>query len=333
MSRSQAARREIGLLAAFLLVLSAVITGAANAAPRDQVLETLGKVSPGWSDLGLEARVNDGGSQVVRVGDEVRYVFGAKADAHLTVLHVDSHGVISVLYPSAAYPGNRIAAGLPNSIPAGSDLALEVSPPMGREDVFVYATREAVTLADLGLSDATPLAVVDVADAPAFAARVAEVLSARSGATGANMAAAHVPLRVVGRGDLDMTKEDILAYFTVQTRALRRPKIDLQVHFDSGSHVLDQAARDQLDQMGMALQELDETFVIGGHTDDVGEAEYNRELSRRRAEAVRGYLESRYEIPSERLRVEAYGEEKPLEADVSSEARAANRRVEFELIR
>lgn len=323
------------LLAALLAL--GVATGAslgvaagASASPRDEVLETLSKVTPAWSGLGLEARINDGGNQVVRVGDEIRYVFGAAADAHLTVLHVDSHGVVSVLYPSGAYPNNQVASGLPNSIPAGSDLALEVSPPLGREDVFVFATPEPVSLGDLGLSSAGPLAVVDVADAPAFAKRVATLLETRSAQ---QVGAAHLPLRVVGRGELDMTKEDILAYFTVQTRALRRPKIDLQVHFASGSDVLDQKARDQLDQMGMALQELEEIFVIGGHTDDVGAAEFNADLSRRRAEAVRSYLASRYAIPDARLKVEAYGESRPLESSQSNDARAANRRVEFELIR
>lgn len=332
MNRSQDKRPLLTALLIFLVAAGGPLSVAApsSAAARDEVLETLSKIAPGWTGLGLEARINDGGNQVVRVGDEIRYVFGAAADAHLTVLHVDSHGVVSVLYPSGAYPNNQVTTGLPNSIPAGSDLALEVSPPLGREDVFVFATPEPLSLGDLGLSDAGPMAVVDVADAPAFAERVAALLAARaSGQVGA----AHIPLRVVGRGELDMTKEDILAYFTVQTRALRRPKIDLQVHFASGSDVLDQKARDQLDQMGMALQELDETFVIGGHTDDVGAEEFNAALSRRRAEAVRRYLSSQYAIPDARLKVEAYGESRPLEPSQTSDARAANRRVEFELIR
>ena len=280
MTRNSAVRTLLAMLTGSILLASA----GATAAAREDVLGALSKVSPGWTDLGLEAHINGGGNQVVRVGDEIRYVFSAKADAHLTVLHVDSHGVVSVLYPSGAYPGNAVAADLPNSIPAGSDLALEVSPPLGREDVFVFATRTPVTLADLGLPESGLLAVVDVAEAPAFAVRVAELLGGRSAE---NVAAAHVPLRVVGRGDLDMTKEDILSYFTVQTRALRRPKIDLQIQFDTGSAELDQQARDQLDQMGMALQELEETFVIGGHTDDVGPDDLNTDLSRRRAESVR----------------------------------------------
>ena len=67
-------------------------------------------------------------------------------------------------------------------------------------------------------------------------------------------------------------------------------------------------------------------ILIEGHTDVWGDPDYNRELSERRAEAVKAYLVERG-IPAEQLRVEGHGEDQPLTTDPSREAQALNRRV------
>lgn len=75
---------------------------------------------------------------------------------------------------------------------------------------------------------------------------------------------------------------------------------------------------------------------IGAHTDASGSAKYNRELSEKRAIAVKKYLEKKG-IPSSRLVARGYGESQLLNrckdgVDCSKEENALNRRTEFKII-
>lgn len=71
---------------------------------------------------------------------------------------------------------------------------------------------------------------------------------------------------------------------------------------------------------------------IEGHTDSRGSAEHNRELSQRRADAVRDYLVRRG-IDAARLEARGFGPDRPIVAAAQSEAEhAQNRRVEFNIV-
>lgn len=67
---------------------------------------------------------------------------------------------------------------------------------------------------------------------------------------------------------------------------------------------------------------------VRGHTDDVGEPEFNLALSGRRATAVRDYLVGVSSVAAERFVVKALGETEPLVPNDSEEHRQQNRRVE-----
>ena len=70
---------------------------------------------------------------------------------------------------------------------------------------------------------------------------------------------------------------------------------------------------------------------IEGHTDDVGGAKKNQELSQARAESVRNFL-IRKGVEPERLQAVGYGDTRPLDKRKTAEARAKNRRVEFIIV-
>jgi len=76
----------------------------------------------------------------------------------------------------------------------------------------------------------------------------------------------------------------------------------------------------------------DYRVVIAGHTDSIGDAEYNQKLSEKRAASVMEYL-IKQGIPRRRLSSLGYGESKPLGNNDTEEARSKNRRVEFLLLR
>lgn len=70
---------------------------------------------------------------------------------------------------------------------------------------------------------------------------------------------------------------------------------------------------------------------VEGHTDDRGNAQKNTLLSQRRAESVRMFLINRG-VAAERLEAVGYGPSEPIETNKTSRGRAANRRVEFEIL-
>ena len=70
---------------------------------------------------------------------------------------------------------------------------------------------------------------------------------------------------------------------------------------------------------------------VEGHTDDVGGAERNQQLSEDRALAVAKYL-SEHGVEANRLQSQGYGLSKPIASNKSEAGRAKNRRVQFRIV-
>src|SRR5689334_25247788 len=70
------------------------------------------------------------------------------------------------------------------------------------------------------------------------------------------------------------------------------------------------------------------SLTVAGHTDDVGSAQYNQQLSERRAHAVAQYLESK-KVQPVRLQIVGKGESMPIANNTTESGRAENRRVEI----
>lgn len=103
--------------------------------------------------------------------------------------------------------------------------------------------------------------------------------------------------------------------------------------FASGQAELLPSARTRLDQVADALKQMpDQKVRIEGHTDSRGSAALNEDLSVRRAEAVRTYLDSRGVDPG-RVAIVGFGASRPIADNRTAEGRATNRRVEIVLER
>ncbi len=102
---------------------------------------------------------------------------------------------------------------------------------------------------------------------------------------------------------------------------------DLLFGFDSAE--LKAGNTSNLDRLVTFLKEYPErNAVIEGHTDNVGNETYNRELSQQRAEAVRSYLVQQG-IGAERLTAVGLGQSQPVASNDSEAGRQSNRRVEI----
>lgn len=86
-----------------------------------------------------------------------------------------------------------------------------------------------------------------------------------------------------------------------------------------------------LNSVALVLQEYDRTLVdIYGHTDSTGSAQYNQQLSQRRAQSVAQYLVGQG-VNGQRLLVQGMGESQPIATNDTAAGREQNRRVEIKI--
>lgn len=101
------------------------------------------------------------------------------------------------------------------------------------------------------------------------------------------------------------------------------------VYFETNKSELNPESHLELDRIADFLkQNRNSAIEIHGHTDDVGSAEYNKQLSLDRATSVLTYLESKG-IPSRRMKALGFGKAKPIAKGNTEASRAKNRRVEM----
>ena len=70
-------------------------------------------------------------------------------------------------------------------------------------------------------------------------------------------------------------------------------------------------------------------IIITGHTDSVGDFEFNRSLSEKRASSVLDYLASKYQVSKDRLLSFGASFSSPIASNTTEEGKAKNRRVEI----
>jgi outer membrane protein OmpA-like peptidoglycan-associated protein len=127
-----------------------------------------------------------------------------------------------------------------------------------------------------------------------------------------------------GRGALDGCPEPEVSYREKQI------VIRGKVQFEFGSTRLKPKSERLLDQVAALLHRHPEIrhVRVEGHTDEVGPAMTNQELSEQRADVVRYGLVKRG-VGSHRISTRGYGETRPVAPNKTKAGRAKNRRVEF----
>lgn len=106
---------------------------------------------------------------------------------------------------------------------------------------------------------------------------------------------------------------------------------DVHINFATGSDEIDPESYPIINEVYSSAVTA-EGLKIGvyGHTDNVGNPEFNRELSKRRAESVRKYLMEKG-IPAVRIEVKGFGSDQPIADNSTKTGQARNRRVQIKL--
>ncbi len=122
-----------------------------------------------------------------------------------------------------------------------------------------------------------------------------------------------------------LANDQILIENTGSELIVRMPE---GILFDVDSAAIRAGLQADLRALSRNLQQYPDTTVdVIGHTDNTGSAEYNQDLSARRAAAVAGVLLEEGVSPA-RVRSFGRGENEPLATNLTPEGRQANRRVE-----
>jgi len=88
-----------------------------------------------------------------------------------------------------------------------------------------------------------------------------------------------------------------------------------------------------LDDFAAQLQNQRHYIVqVEGYTDSTGPADYNYQLSQRRADAVIQYLAQKYNVPAHKIFLIGLGKDNPVAQNSSASGRARNRRVDVRLM-
>jgi outer membrane protein OmpA-like peptidoglycan-associated protein len=102
-----------------------------------------------------------------------------------------------------------------------------------------------------------------------------------------------------------------------------------QTAFDTNSSTIKPGFDSTMDKLSDVVVRYGKTtLTIVGHTDNVGTAQYNQQLSGRRAHSVAQYLETKRVNPV-RMAVSGRGEEQPIASNSTETGRQQNRRVEI----
>lgn len=100
------------------------------------------------------------------------------------------------------------------------------------------------------------------------------------------------------------------------------------VLFESNSATIQTESHERLERVVEYMTHMANSRIrVSGHTDNVGNARRNRQLSEERAQAVREYIVT-HGIAGDRVEAVGYGDEWPVAPNDTEEGRAQNRRIE-----
>lgn len=131
----------------------------------------------------------------------------------------------------------------------------------------------------------------------------------------------------------EMVVNDTLKMVSVQEMLIEKEPFRMNnVFFDYDKSKLKPESYAELKRIARFMKENPKLEIeISGHTDSMGDQNYNRRLSRERASSVAEYLIRSGCKPS-RISIKGYGETKPSVSNQTVEGRKINRRVEFRVL-
>jgi OmpA-OmpF porin, OOP family len=176
-------------------------------------------------------------------------------------------------------------------------------------------------LNDITAQNSREIKDVDAKSQQGIAAADQKAASAGTSADQANQKAAQLG---TGLNGLQGTVENLDNY---------KPAANTTIQFAFNKAALTKADEQTLDEFAQQISQQKHYIVqVQGFTDSVGSAEYNSQLSRRRADAVIQYLAAKHNVPTYRIYLIGLGQDNPVAQNTNAAGRAKNRRVDVQLL-
>jgi outer membrane protein OmpA-like peptidoglycan-associated protein len=132
--------------------------------------------------------------------------------------------------------------------------------------------------------------------------------------------------------DLELTGGSDLLYDAFDLKKKRKLKMN-NLFFEYNSAELLKSSFPELDRVAYVLKNYSIQLIeVSGHTDSIGNPEYNQRLSEKRANSVKSYLISKG-IEPKTLEAKGYGQSEPIATNETEEGRQQNRRVELLILK
>jgi hypothetical protein len=124
----------------------------------------------------------------------------------------------------------------------------------------------------------------------------------------------------------------VLIILIINCYSFGQTEIKQTILFDFDKAVLNDPQKKILDSIYVQLKSTKDFSVsLQGHTDNSGSQHYNDLLSAKRSSAIKNYFYSKH-LDTSRIKLENYGEKKPLVENSSRKNRSLNRRVEMTIL-
>lgn len=220
----------------------------------------------------------------------------------------------------------ELASGLPASLDYGASTALGLSA-LGRlKTGEMILSEEGLTIRGVGEEPAvTAVRAALSALPPGVRIRLADLTVLPAAPPPAPVAApAPPPPAPAAAPKRELTQEEAACQKQLLDRLAQNT-----IKFRTASADIEQDSEGLIADLAKVLQSCPGVKVeVGGHTDNVGEPDMNKELSLARAKSVVEAL-GKAGVASDRMSAAGYGDERPIATNDTREGRAQNRRTEF----
>ncbi len=220
---------------------------------------------------------------------------------------------------------NRIVAAVLDAFPAQS-IENQMDVAAGEPQLWIAPLLRAISA--ISVVKAPEIVIPEAADAFVLKGNVAAAVQKKAVLDDLTMA---LPAELALQETLQIVEEQRDPKLLALEKRIQDLQTTTRIQFKINTAFLADLSKEVLNQVADILKEAPGAQIeVQGHTDNLGKAALNMELSQMRADAVRDYLITQG-IEASRLTAVGYGPTRPVATNSTRQGRIANRRVVFSL--
>ena len=134
-------------------------------------------------------------------------------------------------------------------------------------------------------------------------------------------------LKTVTAENPEIEKQGEVNQTKVAVKEEKKERQTFTFHFPLNESKIQPSDEQKIGQLGDLIQNRSAAVTLSGHADSTGPADYNRKLSQERAKSIAQALKRQFDIGDQKLRIQAFGESRPVASNETETGRAKNRRT------